>query len=167
MNTVIEPRSGAALNRHRSFQAYETPQELIQAIVRRFGKIQVDLAASKENAKAPVWIDEAQNSLSFPWHELKGNLFLNPPYNDIAPWAKKCAQEMQKPKVLFERILFLVPASVGSNWFADHVDPYAQVLFLRPRLSFDGKNPYPKDTMLCNYDPNGLDDIQFECWKWK
>lgn len=161
MTTTEQPRSGASLNRHRSFQAYETPLDLIAAIENRFGKLSVDLAATKENAKAPVWIAKEQDSLTVNWNEFRGRCFLNPEFNNIAPWAKKCRNEANRGA----HILFLVPASVGSNWFADFVNCYAMVMFLRPRLSFDGKNSYPKDCMLCEYGPFTLPG--FECWKWK
>lgn len=159
--TTTEPRSGAALNRHRSFQSYETPLELIAAIEKRFGKLSVDLAATKENAKAPVWIPKERDSLTVNWHEFKGLCFLNPEFNNIAPWARKCRDESN----MGAHILFLVPASVGSNWFAEFVNRHALVMFLRPRLSFDGKNSYPKDIMLCEFGPDT--NPGFECWKWK
>ena len=78
---------------------------------------------------------------------------------NIEPWAKKCADECRKGA----RVAFLVPASIGSVWFAKHVWGVARVMALRPRMSFDGKNPYPKDMMLCMYGaPPG-----FELWRWK
>lgn len=82
--------------------------------------------------------------------------FLNPPYFNITVWAKKCAVEVQ----LGARILLLVPASVGANWWWDWVVPYADVYSVG-RMVFDdcydkqGKlitTPYPKDLFLCHYD---------------
>lgn len=62
-------------------------------------------------------------------------------------------------------IALLVPASVGSYWFSNHVYPHALVLAFRPRLSFDGKHPFPKDLILCLYSP----EIEpgFQPWRWK
>lgn len=61
-------------------------------------------------------------------------------------------------------ILMLVPASVGTHWFAQHVVPHAHVLYLAPRLTFVGETaPYPKDLMLCVY-AHGLTGSS--CWQW-
>jgi phage N-6-adenine-methyltransferase len=128
------------------------------AVVARFGPIDVDLAASEHNTKATTFISEATNSLSVSW-VISGRLWLNPPFDNITPWAMKCAEESRKGA----SILFLTPASIGSEWFANYVFPFARVLALRPRLSFDGKNPYPKDCILSVY-PGGPG---LELWKWK
>jgi hypothetical protein len=74
-------------------------------------------------------------------------LFLNPPFSDIEPWARKCARESNRGA----EILFLVPASVGADWFVEYVYPNAHVLLLHGRLCFDGKDPYPKDCLLAHF----------------
>lgn len=152
--------TGAAHHRGSSKQDYATPWPLIHAIESRWGKITVDLAASAENAKAPTWFDEARDSFTVAWHEFDGLLFLNPPFANIAPWAAKCAAEWR----LGARIAFLVPAAVGSRWFLDHVHGKAMVCPLLPRVSFDGKNPYPKDCMVCVY---GEHLAGFAPWDWR
>lgn len=153
--------TGAAFARHSSKQDYATPADFIVAVQRRFGNFSWDLAASPENTKAPCWITEELNSFGVEWHKLGGLLWLNPEFNTIAPWAKKCAEE----SALGADILLLVPAAVGSNWFADYVDKKAFVHFLRPRLCFDGKNPYPKDCLLARFSKHRFHG--YECWKWK
>ena len=149
----------------RSRQDYETPAEFIAAVEKRWGWMAVDLAASKENAKAPSYYTEADDSLAQNWQMLFRNpatlcCWLNPPFGDIAPWAKKCSEISLWPK---QRICMLVPASIGSNWFEKYVYPYARVLALRPRLSFDGKAPFPKDCILAVYG----EAPGFEIWRWK
>lgn len=154
-------KTGAGMARHRSKQDYSTPNEFLWAVESRFGKISFDLAADEQNKKAPSFYSVEEDSLKQDWHSLRGLLFLNPPFNDIAPWAEKCDYESN----LGARILFLTPASVGSNWFADHVHRRARVYAIRPRLSFDGKNPYPKDCILSYYSFGTANT--FETWKWK
>jgi len=153
--------TGATLNRHRSKQDYSTPKDFISAVIKRFGVIDFDLAADKRNTKASQFYSVKDNSLVQDWGQLSGILWLNPPFNSIEPWAKKCAYHSQAHK---SRILFLVPASVGSNWFADYVHNKALVLACNPRLSFDSLHPYPKDIILACYN---FSRIGFECWKWK
>jgi phage N-6-adenine-methyltransferase len=150
--------TGPSIKRHRSSGDYATPWAFIAAVEHKFGPLRVDLAASPGNAKAPFYYTEAFNSLEQPWHDLMGNLWINPPFGDIKPWAMKCAAEAQSGA----KILLLVPASVGANWFGDYVHNRAQVHFLSPRLSFDGKNAYPKDLIIAAYGwPPG-----YEVWKW-
>lgn len=152
----------AGFNRGESRQDFETPHDFIEAVAARFGRPVWDLAATNENRQAPYWFDIATDSLKQDWHRNDGLMWLNPPFSNIAPWAEKCAAEGVKGA----KILFLVPASVGSNWFAQHVFEKCCVLFLNKRLTFVGaKDAYPKDCMLCCYNC-GLPDL-FEVWRWK
>jgi len=147
-----------------SKQNYGTPREFIQAVENRFGKLICDLAASKENTKCEKFFDEKDNSLNQNWAELypENNLWLNPPFGGIGVWAKKCYEESQKRQGL---ILFLTPASVGTNWFYDYVHQKAMVLALSPRLVFEGEtSSFPKDLMLSCY---GMGLKGFDVWKWK
>ena len=62
------------------------------------------------------------------------------------------------------RILLLVPASIGANWFAEHVHQRAYVLALQGRLTFDGHTQsFPKDLILAVYGwgPG------FGVWSWR
>lgn len=145
----------------RSKQTVETPADFLLAVTRRFGRLDLDLAATEQNKKAPRCFTTEQDSLRQDWGRCRGNLWLNPPYGNIGQWAKKCADDGGTEA---RRILFLVPASVGANWYFDHVHGQALVLALSPRLKFVGhSNPYPKDLILAVYGlPAG-----FECWRWK
>ena len=149
----------------RSVQEVGTPPEFLRAAVARFGQLVWDLAANESNHVTPDWFGPGspQNDDSFAhsWGGLpNGVMWLNPPYGDIAPWAKRCAEVGNN----WRRIAFLVPASVGSNWFAEHVAGKALVLFLRPRLTFVGHTQcYPKDLILAMYG----EKPGYECWRWK
>jgi phage N-6-adenine-methyltransferase len=145
-------------------QAYATPLEFIAAVKRRFGvgDFDYDLAADAINTKARRYFDEKIDSLKQDWSKLRGALWLNPPYAHIEPWAKKCAESAVWSFKPPRRIFLLVPAAVGSDWFARHVFGKARVLLLNGRLSFDGKNPYPKDCCLACYgEKPGI-----EIWRW-
>lgn len=136
----------------------------MQPLVKLFGMPSFDLAASAENTKASRFYSEKDNSLIQKWHRITGILFLNPPFDKIEPWAKKCREE----KGLGAEILFLVPASVGSEWFHNNVHRHALVLALRGRIPFDPANPdwgYPKDCILCHYSLKVTPG--FDTWKWK
>lgn len=161
-----------------SKQDYGTPLAFIAAVEARFGKLDVDLAASPQNAKAPLFLTKEDDVLSLDWTELGTETlnWLNPEFREIAKYAVKCATSGA-------RILFLVPASVGANWYWDHVHGKCLVLQVG-RMCFqgchvldketrlprcggdelcDGCANYPKDLMLCCYGyPPGI-----ERWLWK
>ncbi|HET9954140.1 MAG TPA: DNA N-6-adenine-methyltransferase [Polyangiaceae bacterium] len=147
-----------------SKQDYATPRALIRAVEHRFGPIAWDLAAHKDNAVCDLWIGEQQDSLGVRWaSELGGLLWLNPPFDRIEDFARKCAREAREGA----RILMLTPASVGANWFWDYCSPSrdALVLALTPRLTFEGEtDPYPKDCVVSAY---GFGTVGFERWQWR
>ncbi len=150
----------------RSKQDYGTPWAFIRAVERRFGSLVHDLAATAENRKAPSHYgpDLEIDSLEKDWAAEfpTGNLWLNPPFGNIEAWASKIAHE-QAP-FRHGLILFLTPASIGSNWFAEHVNRRAMVLGLAPRLTFEGtSDPYPKDLMLSVF---GMGMNGFDTWRW-
>lgn len=158
------PRGPVQKPRGESRQDWGTPWEFIAAVEKRFGVLACDLACTTENAKAPhgLYFDRAVDSLSWNWSELGGNLWLNPPFADIDPWAEKLARECRH-RLGFA--LFLTPASIGSNWFSKHVNGKAVVIGLSPRLAFEGTtDPYPKDLMIACYG-HGLSG--FDTWRWK
>lgn len=155
--------TGASMARHRSEQEVETPADFIAAVVDRFGPIAFDLAAIAKNAKSDHYFTPRMDGLKQDWSDLEGNLWLNPPFGSIAPWATKCRATTEE-RHRFSLILMLVPASVGTRWFADSVHQRALVLGLTGRVTFVGsKDPYPKDLMLVVYGTfRG-----FDTWDWR
>jgi phage N-6-adenine-methyltransferase len=164
---VVE-MSGASFHRGESVQEIGTPKNFLFAVQNRFGLIKWDLAATFENQVADSGyflgtgseIDE--DSLKKDWITLSNGVrWLNPPFHDITPWAEKCATQ----RGFQQWTLMLVPASVGTNWWAEHVHNKAMVYFLSPRLTFVGSTtPYPKDLALCAY---GYGAVGYTTWRWK
>lgn len=149
----------------RSVQDYETPGELIHAIGVAFGAtFSVDLAASARNRKITRYLgpgsEYGEDSLAADWSKFSGDAWLNPPFAHIEPWAEKCATTVRSG-----RIFLLVPASVGSNWYAAHVHGRAHVVAISPRVTFvDQEDPYPKDLVLAVF--SGIRG-GFSTWRWK
>jgi phage N-6-adenine-methyltransferase len=162
----VSIRQMPAQKPHRSVQEVATPRAFLDAVEAKFGALSWDLAANAENSVCGQWFygpgsKHAEDSLSAPWNH-EGVAWLNPPYSDITSWAKKCSAESRNGA----RILLLVPASVGSEWFAHYVWPRAMTYALRPRLTFVGHTaPYPKDLILCHYAPDVTPG--FELWRWR
>lgn len=153
-------KTGASLARGKSRQDYSTPKDFMRAVINRFGLLSFDLAADSSNKKHPNFFSPKDDSLKQKWHEIRGLLWLNPPFDPIQPWVEKCAHEAS----LGAKILLLAPASVGSNWFRDFVYNKSLVLVLNGRLTFVGEtDPYPRDCFLACYGwtPG------FEIWNWK
>lgn len=160
---------------HRSKQDYATPMAFILAAQRYLyiKRFTIDFAADRQNAKAPQHLDERMDALSFSpeeWADLcdGGWGWLNPPYTNIGSWAEHCLAAMNSGA----KIAFLVPASVGSNWFRDyiHEQPGVKVLFLNGRLSFtENGDPYPKDLMLVLFGGVEKGDYfyQSDVWNWR
>lgn len=150
----------------RSRQDYGTPRAFLDAVEIRFGRIVFDLAATSQNKVVDDHFGPGSgavhDALVVAWPTHGGLLWLNPPFADLAPWAAKCAVEQSAGA----RIAMLVPAGVGTLWYASHVEPNAYVFALRPRLTFVGETaPYPKDLLLCYFTPERLRG--FESWGWR
>lgn len=157
--------TGASFARGASEQDYATPECLLAPIRARFRVAQFDwdLAASTHNTKGRSFLSKKDDALSVDWTSLPGREFwLNPPFAKIAPWAEKCAASVSGPR----RIFLLVPAAVGSNWYAQHVHGRARVLFLNGRIPFIPDKPtwgYPKDCMLAVYG----EILGCDVWRWR
>jgi phage N-6-adenine-methyltransferase len=156
-----------------SNQNWGTPPEFIAVFEKRFGPIVRDLAASPHNAVAPRYWTENDDALKQDWHAVAtgptGWLWLNPPFEKMAPWAEKCRLEACKGA----RVAMLCKASVGANWFHTHVFPAADVEFLAPRIRFVGApHVAPFDCALCLFTPETVASVPggvnrvVRPWRW-
>lgn len=164
-----------AHNRGESRQDFETPDEFLIAVLQRF-KLQefaFDFAASEQNTVATCYWDAQVNSLAQDaqhWADMvkqpydpDGWGWLNSPFAKLAPWVQHSYEASQ----LGGKILQLVPAGVGSNWWRDWVHRKAYVIFLNGRLQFKGApDVYPKDCALLVYDKLGHAP-DYEVWTWR
>lgn len=161
-----KPRTMPAQRPGLSRQTFGTPEPFIAAVKKRFGvrEFYYDLAASPENTKGRFHFCKEEDTLKQDWNKLASRqLWLNPEFANIAPYAKKCTEFVQTGALNGGRLFFLTPASVGANWFADFVHNKAAVFALQGRLSFDGIGPYPKDLILSVYGP----PRGFDVWDWR
>jgi hypothetical protein len=146
-----------------------TPRELLDAVEARFGKLDFDLAATRENSVVGGDGDShfgsgsalCNDSLGADWSQVEGRLWLNPPFAAIRIWARKCAET---PTGSTTRRIFLLVPLTTATWACDFVHGKALVLALVPRVKFVGhKTAFPKDIMIAVFgEPPG-----FEVWQWK
>lgn len=172
--------AGPAIDRANSSGDIWTPWQFIRAVEDTFNQpLVIDLAASgPDSAKALEYITPEQDSLTQDWTAIykqynHGALWLNPPYSNITPWVKKCANTYVFDEQI--EIFLLVPASIGANWFWDYVWNYATVYSVG-RMVFDncfdrktGKlvsTVYPKDLILAHYT-NTSPSQTLQRWQWK
>lgn len=151
-----------------SEQCVATPLDFVRAIEERFGMLEIDLAATADNAKASKFIAPEQDSLSSScaWEaQFATNAFLNPEFGDLKRWTAKCAAVSRVLRGQ-QRILMLAQASVGAEWYWQNVAPHAYVLVLSPRLKFVGHaHQFPKDLMLAVYSSSAGPGMAR--WRWK
>ena len=158
----------------KSKQDYQTPKNLIDAIKKEYEikQFRIDLAASKRNAQAQFFFSKKTDAFKQDWVKAigsNGSAWLNPPYTNIGKWTMRCAESAYDLETVGSRIFLLVPASVGSNWFAD-MYRVCHVVALNGRITFVGhKKPYPKDCILAIFGelPYGLKHEHMSVWRWK
>jgi len=158
--SAFEP---APSDKNSSRQDYGTPPEFLRAVEARFGRITFDLAALPENAVAPYFYSPEQDSLKQDWRleGMPGVAFLNPPFADIQPWAAKLEAEC---RWLPRWTVMLVPASMGSVWWAEHVLHKCQADGIS-RMKFVGApDMFPKDLATLAY---GFGVAGTGFWPWK
>jgi hypothetical protein len=150
---------GAAMKRGKSAQDVRTPRAFLDAVESRFGVIFFDLAASPgssvvvgDEANDLSWGPE-RDSLKQDWTQLKQLCWLNPPFDPILPWVRKCAESTVHKSIDLE-IALLCPLAVGTKWWRTYVTPFATVYSIG-RITFVGStDPFPKDLALCIYSYN-------------
>lgn len=152
----------APSNKHTSFQAYGTPPEFLRAVEARFGRITFDLAATAENAVAPYFYSPQVDSLKQDWRleGMPGVAFLNPPFADIQPWAAKLEAEC---RYLSRWTLMLVPASIDTRWYNDHVLHKMMVWGISRMKFVGGESTFPKALILIG---SGFGVAGHSEWQW-
>lgn len=130
---------------------WETPQELFEEIDSQF-HFDVDVCATAENAKLPVFFTPAQDGLSKKW--APRTCWMNPPYGrEIGQWMKKALEESEKGAT----VVCLVPSRTDTAWFHDYAMK-GEIRFLRGRIKFQGApNPAPFPSALVVFEGRSSD----------
>ena len=145
----------------RSRQDYGSPGEFLFGIEQRFGVIDFDLAARADNAVAVSYYGPDTDSLKQDWSLPSVRVaYVNPPFEAIRPWAAKC----ESVRHLSRWTIMLVPASMGSLWWRDHVLGKCQADGV-PRMQFKSADGlYPKDLAVLCY---GFSVAGAGYWDWR
>lgn len=124
-------------------EEWETPNELYNVWNRLFN-FELDAAATKENAKCPIFFTKEDDGLSKDWGGKR--VWLNPPYGRgiTGKWVNKAFEESQKGST----IVMLLPVRTDQWWFQTIIWPLynstlngermAEIFFLNKRVKFVG-----------------------------
>lgn len=102
-------------------QSWATPQWLVDECALRFAGaagFDLDVAADRENAKAPMYYTEADDGLRLDWmpcSDGSGKVWCNPPYADIEPWVRKAHAEVEAGNCRL--VVMLLPARCDREWW--------------------------------------------------
>lgn len=132
------------------FEAWATPQWLLDRLHQVFGTFDLDPCSSTKDrrtarVKAKAYFTADDDGLSLPW---TGIVFLNPPYGrQLRYWTSKAKSEQQAGHA--KTVIALVPARTDTKWWHEDIAGHATVFFLKGRLSFgDGEQPAPFPSAL-------------------
>jgi len=123
---------------------WETDREVFSYLNRRFGPFVLDVCATADNAKCPLYFTKEQDGLRQQW---TGPVWMNPPYGrTIGEWMKRAHQEGERGNV----VVCLVPARTDTNWWHNYAIR-GRVFFVRGRLKFGGAKhgaPFPSAVVI-------------------
>lgn len=91
---------------------WQTPSELIDFMVNRYGAYDLDAAASASNAVCAKFLDEKTNCLK-RWWGSKKHVWLNPPFSNPLPFVEKAAEQARNGN----QIDVLLNADSSTAWF--------------------------------------------------
>lgn len=148
------------INPNNTYDDFRTPHDLFTALDDRFD-FYMDVAASKENKKCPVYYDELSDGLIQPW---AGRVWCNPPYSNVKVWLHKALHELTEKNC--ELVVFLLNVDTSTTYFHDIILSSAkEVHLMRGRLNFEGPHVSdgcnPKASMIVVFDQNLNPSKQF------
>ena len=117
---------------------WETPQEFFDKLNAEFA-FDIDLCASKHNAKLPNYFSISENALYQKW---VGSCWLNPPYDrDIGRWIAKAYESAQEGAMV---VCLLQCRSGDTKWFHNFVMKSSEMRFIKDRLHFGLKGKFSR-----------------------
>jgi phage N-6-adenine-methyltransferase len=136
---------------------WDTPPEIVAAVLELFGKIDLDpccSAVAGPTVPAERHFTPEDDGLKQEWH---GKVYVNPPYgNEIGQWTDKCLHEWREGRVT--EAVILAPARTDTGWMARLRS--VPRLFIRGRLNFSGlRNPASFPSVLLYLGPR-LDEFR-------
>ena len=128
--------SGTTINK----QDWTTPQEFVKFIENEYQVTFIlDVAASEDNKKAPLYFDIEADGLSKSWEYNRAGsttVWCNPPYANQKDWVLKAIHESYYNRC---DVFMLIPARPDTKLFHEWIVPNAlSIGFVKGRLNFGG-----------------------------
>lgn len=111
---------------------YRTPPYLFRYASHLYGHIDVDLAATPENALCDRFFTRDDSAFDFRWHLHGVRGWCNPPYSNIDPWVDKAIMEAEDG---FHTIM-LLPSLNGDSRDAVVLRNASELTLIIGRISF-------------------------------
>jgi len=131
---------------------WRTPPWLFKFLTARFGRFDIDLAASRENAMCERFLTKEDDALSVWWAASDAVTgFCNPPYSNPLPWAERALAEANDG---FSSV-WVMPTHCNQKWAA--LSQYAT-----ERIEFEGRVNFLKpDGTPMNSNRGGTQVLHF------
>ncbi|QXV76517.1 Dam-like N6-adenine methyltransferase [Escherichia phage BrunoManser] len=108
---------------------WSTPREVVAYMEGRFGKYDLDAAASEENKVCDKFYSQETNCLKRWWGKNK-HVWLNPPYSRPDVFVKKAIEQMEHGN----QIDMLLPADNSTAWFTEARRNAAEIIWIEGDL---------------------------------
>lgn len=132
-------------------QSWATPQPLFD----RFNQVfdfKLDPCCSHKTAKCKAYYTEKDNGLEQDWYET-GNTFVNPPFSrELKYWIQKSYIESTKGIIVAD----LIPARPDTYAWHTYCLPYAKILFIKGRITFEDQSERVKTHKNPAFFPSAL-----------
>ena len=111
---------------------WETPQDFFDELNKEF-QFEMDVCASKENAKCPYFWTKEEDAFTRNWHYFH-SLFMNPPYSkDIDKWIGKAYEASQKGTTV---VCLIQGRSTDTKWWHSYIMRSSEIRYIKDRLHF-------------------------------
>jgi phage N-6-adenine-methyltransferase len=136
---------------------WATPPDFFAQQDRRFGPFTLDVCATAENAKCPIFYTREQDGLRQPW---TGRVWCNPPYGrGIGRWLAKAWESVESGAA--DVVVLLLPARTDSAWWHEYATK-GEVVYLKGRLRFGGAKsgaPFPSAVVVFRNAPEVRESV--------
>lgn len=109
---------------------WATDRELISWMESRYGKYDIDAAASANNAVCKKFYSEQDSCLDIEWGSYQ-HIWLNPPYSHPDPFVKKAIEQMEYGN----HIDMLLPGDNSTAWFAEARRNAAEIIWIEAEIT--------------------------------
>lgn len=116
---------------------WSTDPEVVEWMEGRYGKYDIDAAASESNAVCDKFYDEQRNCLKIWWGKNK-HIWLNPPYSHPDPFVKKAIEQMEHGN----QIDMLLPGDNSTAWFAEAQKKAAEIIWITAEITKEAEQEY-------------------------